>query len=58
MDLLSFAFFFFRFWEGFLSDFAFFSMRKQQKNRVILPLINSSMHASDFLVPERPIARF
>jgi hypothetical protein len=36
----------------------FFLMRKQQENRMILPLSTSSMHASAFLMPERPIAEF
>jgi hypothetical protein len=31
-------------------------MRKQQENRMVLPLNTSSMHASAFLMPERPIA--
>jgi hypothetical protein len=35
-----------------------FTMRKQQENRMIFPLNTSSMHASAFSVPERPIAEF
>jgi hypothetical protein len=35
-----------------------FLMRKQQENRMILTLNASSMHASAFLVPERPMAEF
>jgi hypothetical protein len=49
--------FFYCFWDGFLSDFAFFDA-KTTGNRMILPLNTSSMHASAFLVPERPIAEF
>jgi hypothetical protein len=34
------------------------SMRKQLRNRMILPLSTSCMHASAFLVPEGSIAKF
>jgi hypothetical protein len=34
-----------------------FSIRKQQENRMILPMNAARMHASAFLVPERPIAK-
>jgi hypothetical protein len=35
-----------------------FKMRKQQENRIQLPLNTSNIHVSAFLVPERPIAEF
>jgi hypothetical protein len=41
---------FFRFWDGFLSDFPFFDA-KTTGNRMVLPLNTSSMHASAFLMP-------
>jgi hypothetical protein len=47
---------FFRFWDGFLSDFAFFDAKTTGK-RMQLPLSTSSMHASAFLVPETTVAK-
>jgi hypothetical protein len=51
IDLLIFAFFFAF---GTVSCLILlFSMRKQQENRMIVPLNTSSMHASAFLVLEK-----
>jgi hypothetical protein len=48
---------FFRFWDGFLSVFAFSDAETRGKLHD-LQLNTSSMHASAFVVLERPIAEF